>query len=330
MVSNKLKSNDQKLDHLIKELRAEYGTVIDWIIADLENLEKLGYNEILINTVKKTSTSYFEADDYFNYDATVIRKEAKIIKKYKEKMPLRNLAHQNLIKWTSDGAIGSVILGIFEGYKNAFIEYVDFQRMYVFLERLYFIQIGQKLDFNNLMDVYFGGLAEHLTFTLEEFDKAGKIPEPTNEFFHNLSKVRETDETINFFYKSHKIIKTALSECYGRYGSFGRYEKEFISYLAGCSAVKHNRNQITIDDYLTAYKTYYKLLKTDVTQYRAKPEILKELGLELPPQNYQGDYLVCDKCGGYYQLQPGEFPDDFRDVCECGGKLEFKENLESD
>lgn len=31
-------------------------------------------------------------------------------------------------------------------------------------------------------------------------------------------------------------------------------------------------------------------------------------------------YLICDKCGGYYELQPGESPDDF-EMCECGGKL---------
>lgn len=39
-------------------------------------------------------------------------------------------------------------------------------------------------------------------------------------------------------------------------------------------------------------------------------------------------YLVCDKCGGYYELQPGESPDDFMDECECGGKTRFVETLE--
>jgi hypothetical protein len=39
----------------------------------------------------------------------------------------------------------------------------------------------------------------------------------------------------------------------------------------------------------------------------------------------QPDYngkLVCNKCGGYYKLEPGEFPDDF-DKCQCGGKLKY-------
>ena len=35
-------------------------------------------------------------------------------------------------------------------------------------------------------------------------------------------------------------------------------------------------------------------------------------------------YLVCDKCGSYYELQPGESQDDFTDECECGGKLFYE------
>ncbi|MFA0833905.1 MAG: hypothetical protein ACC609_07840 [Methanobacterium formicicum] len=44
-------------------------------------------------------------------------------------------------------------------------------------------------------------------------------------------------------------------------------------------------------------------------------EVLKYL-----QPNYDG-YLVCQKCGGYYKLQPGELPENF-DVCQCGGELE--------
>ena len=40
-------------------------------------------------------------------------------------------------------------------------------------------------------------------------------------------------------------------------------------------------------------------------------------------------YLVCDKCGGYYELQSGESPDDFADECECGGKLKHVKTLKS-
>lgn len=35
-------------------------------------------------------------------------------------------------------------------------------------------------------------------------------------------------------------------------------------------------------------------------------------------------YLVCDSCGGYYQLDDEEEPEDFSDECECGGRLEYR------
>lgn len=32
-------------------------------------------------------------------------------------------------------------------------------------------------------------------------------------------------------------------------------------------------------------------------------------------------YLVCNKCGGYYELQPGESWKEFDTECQCGGQL---------
>ncbi|BDZ71593.1 hypothetical protein [Methanobacterium petrolearium] len=39
-------------------------------------------------------------------------------------------------------------------------------------------------------------------------------------------------------------------------------------------------------------------------------------------------YLICVKCGGYYELQPGEKPEDFSNECECGGELIYSERLD--
>lgn len=38
-------------------------------------------------------------------------------------------------------------------------------------------------------------------------------------------------------------------------------------------------------------------------------------------------YLICEQCGGYYELQEGEKVEDFSDECECGGKLRYAESL---
>lgn len=37
-------------------------------------------------------------------------------------------------------------------------------------------------------------------------------------------------------------------------------------------------------------------------------------------------YLICEECAGYYELQDGEYPEDF-DRCECGGNLEYVEEV---
>jgi ribosomal protein L40E len=39
-------------------------------------------------------------------------------------------------------------------------------------------------------------------------------------------------------------------------------------------------------------------------------------------------YLVCDTCENYYELRPGEYPDDFLDRCDCNGRFIYVENLE--
>lgn len=44
----------------------------------------------------------------------------------------------------------------------------------------------------------------------------------------------------------------------------------------------------------------------------------------IKPAKKEQNFLVCDKCGGYYELQKGESPEDFSDECECGGHLEHK------
>lgn len=39
-----------------------------------------------------------------------------------------------------------------------------------------------------------------------------------------------------------------------------------------------------------------------------------------------GGYLVCEQCGGYYELQEGESPEDF-EACECGGELKYTNSI---
>ncbi|AXV39072.1 zinc ribbon domain-containing protein [Methanobacterium sp. BAmetb5] len=53
----------------------------------------------------------------------------------------------------------------------------------------------------------------------------------------------------------------------------------------------------------------------------SNPEKKKEEKINQP------GYLVCNSCGGYYKLQPGEYPADFKEKCPCGGKLQHQLKL---
>ena len=104
-----------------------------------------------------------------------------------------------------------------------------------------------------------------------------------------------------------------------KYERLALMEEEFIELIAGCSAVNNDRN-ITKEDIILGYKTYLKLLNTDITIYKSR-SILDE-------NDVDEGYLVCDKCNEYYKLQPGESPEDFTDQCECGGKLKYYKHID--
>jgi len=61
-------------------------------------------------------------------------------------------------------------------------------------------------------------------------------------------------------------------------------------------------------------------------QGRQSKEISERLKKQRNRTNSKPGYLVCDSCGGYYELQKGEAPDDFSEECDCGGQ--FKHQLE--
>jgi hypothetical protein len=48
---------------------------------------------------------------------------------------------------------------------------------------------------------------------------------------------------------------------------------------------------------------------------------------KIKPAKKDQHFLVCNKCGGYYELQEGESPDDFDRECDCGGHLEHQDHI---
>jgi len=298
-----------KLDKNLKEL--EYLDIegLNEVIFEIRNLEKEGIYKSLIDAVKLKRKIYAPGAKYTQDEGRQIR--------------LLMLGHQ--------------ILSNSKLYLPSFMDLIHFEHfytIYVILERIYYMNLGRKFEREDLLNIYFSGLDEKIIFALDKFDEVEETPKITEEFFLKLRELKWQDKESEDIYNKLKWIMGYAGEVIFGSGFFGGTpgdfivtEDFFILFLSGCSAINCNRDEINQFDIVRAYKTYFKLLKTDITVYKADPDLTYESGFVLNKKTSDG-YLICKRCGGYYKLEEGESPDDFTDKCECGGHLEYKENLE--
>lgn len=262
------------------------------------------------------------------------------------------------------------------------INFPDFYFLYKFMEAVYFFNLGQILEKEDIRRLYFSGLDENIVSTLDNFEKISGKSNITNEFFLKLKQLKwKNDESKLFFNELNRaridtvydftefsdldysgnmspsgsglhrpnaqistfpplhknayilfgipinrgVINYGIFFSVTDYGhpyfNFPATENAFLLFLVGCSAVNADRNRLNENDVIRAYKTYYKLLTSDILKLVDK--IWKEKA-----KNKNNGYLVCDKCNEYYKLQPGESPDDFTNQCKCGGQLKYYDNID--
>lgn len=202
------------------------------------------------------------------------------------------------------------------------INFSTFFYFYPFLEWLYSLYLGRNLKSEDVKLLFCSGIFERIIFNLEDFDSIEEVPETSKEFFENLKELNWENGKTRKIYRELNLILTCycLSDSSLKERTFKGKYYEVILFLAGCSAVKNGRNKITVDDVLTAHRTFYKIIRTDISKLIEETSS-KKITIS--------GYMVCKKCGGHYQLQPGESPDDFSDTCECGGKLEFVSDIDN-
>ena len=87
-------------------------------------------------------------------------------------------------------------------------------------------------------------------------------------------------------------------------------------YLRDPSQINFDIRDLNRDNVVKTGKMSLKLVETNLNEFIPKKSTNNEKG-----------YLVCKKCGGYYQLQSNESPDDFSNTCECGGKIKYFKNI---
>ena len=198
-----------------------------------------------------------------------------------------------------------------------------FKAIYQIIEFRCYMTIKKEFDDEDIQNVYFSGIDKRLISLQNNFDETIDVPQPSADFLKKLKNVQYGHSTKKFSKKLLHLKDQYEFTSFGlpKYVHLGLIEEGFIELMAGCSAVNNNRNHITKEDIVIGYKTYIKLLNSDVTKYKTR----------YVPNNTKHEdegYLVCDKCHRYYKLQPDESPDDFTDICDCGGHLRFLKTIE--
>lgn len=154
--------------------------------------------------------------------------------------------------------------------RKGMVTLLEVYAMYRFFVVIYYINVGRKLKHEDVIKIYSGKVDEYIVFALDRFDEVMEVPEPTNEFFIKLKNAKWKDKkTKKFFDKLRKIRSDAIqyifwSDFSMRHSKFLATESYFLLFLADCSAVNNGKDKITEKDIIRAYKTYFKLLKTDL------------------------------------------------------------------
>ena len=181
-----------------------------------------------------------------------------LTKDEKQNIRLINLAYDNL----SNPALNIPPI-------TDLIEFLAFYVMYRIFEDIYHVYKGSKMNHEDKIKILYGKLDERIVFALDKFDEVSNTPEPTAEFFLKLKKVNWKDKKTKKLYgRLHELNSNNFIEKRkpGFISKFTATENAFILFLAGCSAVNDGRDKIEQSDVICAYKTYFKLLNTDITK----------------------------------------------------------------
>lgn len=269
------KSPYEKLEGLFWEFVNKYGVDgLEDILTNLDSPQKLGYTEELVDN--HIFSPVCMATAHRNIRRKVFSENYTDFLRYIYGVRLRTLAARILpTEIAGWGMIIAILENLPRGWPFTKITHDEFESIYLLLERLYFIQSGNKLGADDLMDIYFGGLDERLVLFLDEFDIVDDedIPEPSKEYFQSLKHVKYHDATVK---SMHQDLGYLLSYAIRYYlsGRLGGWESDILKTLTYCSVVSDGRKTIIRDDVVRAFNAYFKLLNTDITKYKARKDIL--------------------------------------------------------
>ena len=110
-------------------------------------------------------------------------------------------------------------------------------------------------------------ILERLMSLLDDFDKPGEFQPPDKEFYQKLRKIK-WDKLGKKLFSELDSIRGDIN--YDKWGSetdvFECGENFALTFFAACNAVHQDRDRILQEDMIKSYKTYLKLLNTDISK----------------------------------------------------------------
>jgi hypothetical protein len=235
----------RSIDSLKKRLLNEFGYV--------DGLEGV-LDDILGLTESDVYWEYFKA---FKMEDGVSGEDFEYSDAEKSNIRVVNLARENLSNPR------------FNAYPfTDLVPFIVFYVMYRVFEDIYYVYKGSSLVHEDFIKLLYNGLDERVMRGLDQFDTLTNPQEVAAEYFLKLKKVNWKDKSVkklhgklNQFRDSNFIETRKITT-----SKFAATEDAFILFLAACCAVNDDRLEIVESDLLMAYKTYFKLINTDITR----------------------------------------------------------------
>ena len=133
------------------------------------------------------------------------------------------------------------------------------------IEGINYVYKKHKLSLNDLNLQH--TVLERLMSLLDDFDKPINFQPPDEEFYKKIKNIKWDKTAKKLFGKIDRIRgDIAVVKWVPDSSTFGNGENFTLTFLAACNAVNQSRNKILPEDVIVAYKTYLKLLNTDITK----------------------------------------------------------------
>ena len=166
------------------------------------------------------------------------------------------------------------------------VQYDFFIALYTMIQLNYIYCANEKLDDDDYKNIILGDVAAYFTYFVEDFENPGKIPEPSEDFFKQITNMKYETKDVNKFFNCIWDIISPYTTAYRSGMNYCRTIGFAALYLSACSALKNNRDSISFEDVITGYLTIFKLFYIDI-----RPLVKKGYA------NYRGFYYKNKKAG---------------------------------